>query len=94
MVIVATLHGDVQFVRSRGFRVVLITTSIPFPPGSYGLFSRGQVDIVIGEGALSGIRVRGLPLGPWSWRYPGGRGFRCVGWSVVKMRREMVVSRD
>ena len=55
MVIVVILRDGVQFVRSTGFRVVLVTTSLSSPSGSYGLSSRGQVGIVTKEGARSGI---------------------------------------
>ena len=55
MVIVIILRGGVQFFRSTGFRVAFVTTSVLSPSDTYGPFSQGQVGVVIGEGAPSGI---------------------------------------
>ena len=55
MVMAVILRGGLQFVRSTGFRVVLVTTSVPSASGTYGPFTRGQVGVVIGEGAPSSI---------------------------------------
>ena len=74
MVSVVILRGGIQFVRSSGFRLVLVTTFVPSPLGTYGLSSQGGVSVVIGEGAPSGIWVCALPSGLGPWRYPGGRG--------------------
>ena len=52
---VVILRGGVKFVQSTGFQVALVTTSVPTPAGTYDPFIRGQVGVVIGEGALSGI---------------------------------------
>ena len=51
------------------------------PPllGFISFVSRGKVGVILGVDALSGIWVRVLPSGPRPWRYPGGRGFGCVG---------------
>ena len=78
-----------------GFLEALITAPVLSPSINYR--PCGRVGIVIGQRAPSGIWVRTLPSGPWSWRYTGGRGFgfvgRQIGRSVIRRRGEGAASR-
>ena len=68
-----------NFSGARASGGELVTTFVPSPSATCGPFSRGQVGVVIGEGAHSGISVRALPS------IPGHSGIQGAGVSGVSV---------